>query len=96
MPNRRASRLIKLILQNKGKLAKGKRTAFAEISDEEIDRLNALYGEHGKMSTKLSRAVPLLAVKSRPRTQGSWLKMGVTCSESNRQVVAPPRVGGSS
>ena len=31
--------LIKLILQNKGKLSKGKRTAFAEISDEEIDRI---------------------------------------------------------
>jgi len=41
MPNRRASLLIKLILQNKGKLSKGKRTAFAEISDEEIDRIES-------------------------------------------------------
>jgi Fic family protein len=45
MPNRRASLLIKLILQNKGKLSKGKRTAFAEISDEEISRIeSAVWG----------------------------------------------------
>jgi hypothetical protein len=41
MPNRRASLLIKLILQNKGKLSKDKRTAFAEISDEEIDQIES-------------------------------------------------------
>jgi hypothetical protein len=45
MPNRRASLLIKFILQNKGKLSKGKRTAFAEITDVEIDRIeNAVWG----------------------------------------------------
>ena len=45
MPNRRASLLIKLILQNKGELSKGKRTAFAEISDEEIARIeSAVWG----------------------------------------------------
>ena len=45
MPNRRASLLIKLILQNKGKLSKGKRTAFSEISDEEIDRIESAVWE---------------------------------------------------
>jgi hypothetical protein len=45
MPNRRASLLIRLILQNKGKLSKGKRAAFSEISDEEIDRIEeAVWG----------------------------------------------------
>jgi hypothetical protein len=39
MPNRRASLLVRLILQNRGKLAKGKRTSFAEITDQEIDRI---------------------------------------------------------
>ena len=39
MPNRRASLLTTLILQNKGKLAKGKRASFAEITDQEVDRI---------------------------------------------------------
>lgn len=39
MPNRRASLLVKLILQSKGKLSKGKRDTFSEISDQEIDRI---------------------------------------------------------
>lgn len=39
MPNRRASLLVRLILQNKGKLAKGKRASFAEITDQEVDRI---------------------------------------------------------
>jgi Fic family protein len=45
MPDRRASLLIKLILQNKGKVSKSKRIAFAEISDEEISRIeSAVWG----------------------------------------------------
>ena len=36
MPNQRAALLIKLIHQNKGKLSKGKRNMFSELSDEEI------------------------------------------------------------
>jgi hypothetical protein len=45
MPNRRASLLVKLILQNKGKLSKGKRTTFPEICDEEIGRIEkAVWG----------------------------------------------------
>jgi hypothetical protein len=39
MPNRRASLLVRLILQNKGKLSKGKRSSFSEITDQEIDRI---------------------------------------------------------
>ena len=39
MPNRRASLLVRLILQNKGKLSKGKRDTFSEITDQEIDRI---------------------------------------------------------
>jgi hypothetical protein len=39
MPNRRASLLVRLILQNKGTLSKGKRVAFSEITDQEIDRI---------------------------------------------------------
>jgi alpha-D-ribose 1-methylphosphonate 5-triphosphate diphosphatase PhnM len=31
--------LVRLILQNKGKLSKGKRETFSEISDQEIDRI---------------------------------------------------------
>ena len=45
MPNRRASLLVRFILQNKGKLSKGKRTTFSEISDQEIDRIEkAVWG----------------------------------------------------
>jgi hypothetical protein len=44
-PNRRASLLVRFILQNKGRLSKGKRTTFSEISDEEIDRIEkAVWG----------------------------------------------------
>jgi hypothetical protein len=41
MPNRRASLLVRLILQNRGKLSKGKRATFSEISDQEIERIEA-------------------------------------------------------
>ena len=36
MPDRRASLLVRLIPQNKGKLAQNKRAHFSEISDDEI------------------------------------------------------------
>jgi Fic family protein len=45
MPNRRASLLVRLILQNKGKLSQGKRTSFSEITDQEVNRIeNAVWG----------------------------------------------------
>ena len=36
MPDRRASLLVRLILQNKGTLARNKRDHFAELRDEEV------------------------------------------------------------
>jgi hypothetical protein len=39
MPNRRASLLVRFILQNKGRRSKGKRTTFSEISDQVIDQI---------------------------------------------------------
>ena len=36
MPDRRASLLVRLILQNKGNLAKGRRQTFSELTDDEI------------------------------------------------------------
>jgi hypothetical protein len=36
MPDRRASLLVRLVLQNKGKLSMTKRTLFAEINDDEL------------------------------------------------------------
>lgn len=45
MPNRRAALLVRLILQNKGKLSKGKRSSFAEATDQEVDRIEtAVWG----------------------------------------------------
>jgi len=45
MPNRRAALLVRLILQNKGKLSKSKRTSFAEVTDKELDRIEtAVWG----------------------------------------------------
>jgi len=41
MPNRRASLLIRLILQNKGILSKGKRSQFSELSDDEIKTIES-------------------------------------------------------
>ena len=39
MPNQRAALLIKVIHQNQGKLSKGKRDSFSELSDEEIHKI---------------------------------------------------------
>src|SRR5208283_2601583 len=39
MPDRRASLLVRLIMQNKGRLAKDKRDMFSEITDEELARI---------------------------------------------------------
>ncbi|MEP6923773.1 MAG: Fic family protein [Pyrinomonadaceae bacterium] len=46
MPDRRASLLIRLILQNRGELSKNKRTGeFAELTDDEIVRIEAAIRE---------------------------------------------------
>ena len=39
MPDRRASLLVRLIIQNKGKLARGRRDHFAEIADHELEAI---------------------------------------------------------
>jgi Fic family protein len=39
MPDRRASLLVRLIMQNKGKLTKSKRDLFAEVTDDELTRI---------------------------------------------------------
>jgi hypothetical protein len=44
MPDRRASLLVRLILQNKGKLAQNKRGHFAEIRDDEIGSIESAVG----------------------------------------------------
>jgi hypothetical protein len=41
MPDRRASLLVRLILQNKGHLSRAKRTTFSELSDQEISAIEA-------------------------------------------------------
>src|SRR6266481_4284648 len=53
MPDRKATLLVRLILQNKGKLSGAKRPSFAELSDEEVQRMeNVVWGaweaEHAK------------------------------------------------
>lgn len=39
MPNQKASLLVRMILQNKGKLSRAKREKFAELTDEEISKI---------------------------------------------------------
>ena len=41
MPDRRASLLVRLILQNKGTLAKGRRKEFSELTDKEISAIES-------------------------------------------------------
>jgi hypothetical protein len=44
MPDRRASLLVRLILQNKGRLSLAKRATFSELTDEEIIAIEATVG----------------------------------------------------
>lgn len=41
MPDKKASLFVRLVLENGGRLAKGRRDTFAELSDDEIERLEA-------------------------------------------------------
>src|SRR5262249_46466946 len=41
MPNQRAALLVRLIHQNKGRLSKGKRPLFAELTNEEIGKIKS-------------------------------------------------------
>ena len=49
MPDRRAGLLVKLILQNKGSLAKNKRDQFPELRDEEIAEIEATIREYASV-----------------------------------------------
>ena len=44
MPDKRASLLVRLILQNKGRLAKNKRDLFSEVTDEELTKIENAIG----------------------------------------------------
>ena len=44
MPDKRASLLVRLIMQNEGRLAKNKRDMFSEITDEELARIESAIG----------------------------------------------------
>jgi len=44
MPGQRASLLVRLILQNHGRLSKTKRGQFSELTDEEIAEIEARIG----------------------------------------------------
>jgi Fic family protein len=44
MPDKRASLLVRLILQNKGRLAKNKRDLFSEVTDEELTKIEKAIG----------------------------------------------------
>lgn len=41
IPDRRASLLVRLVIQNQGSLLKSKRPPFAEISDRELEAIEA-------------------------------------------------------
>jgi hypothetical protein len=41
MPDRRASLLVRLVIQNHGRLSKSKRSQFTEISDTELAAIEA-------------------------------------------------------
>ena len=43
MPNQRASLIVRLIHQNKGRLAQGKRQLFAELTDDENDQIESAF-----------------------------------------------------
>jgi hypothetical protein len=55
MPDRRASLFVRLCLQNGGRLAKGKRDLFKEITDDELTALqNAIQGVMAERTADLS------------------------------------------
>jgi hypothetical protein len=45
MPDKRALLLVRLIMQNKGRLAKSKRDLFSEVTDEELAKIEKAMGE---------------------------------------------------
>lgn len=45
IPDRRLDLLLRLLHQNQGRLAKGKRGQFAELLDEELTRIEVTFAE---------------------------------------------------
>ena len=45
MPDRRASLLTRLCLQNGGRLSQAKRAQFAELTEDEVARIEAAVGQ---------------------------------------------------
>ena len=41
MPNKKLSLFVRLCMQNNGRLAKNRRTAFAELTDAEVEAMEA-------------------------------------------------------
>ncbi len=56
MPNQRAALLVRLIHQNKGKLSKGKRQIFTELTDEEIGGIESAIRTANKEAAEEPRA----------------------------------------
>jgi len=44
MPNKKLSLLVRLVMQNNGRLAKNRREAFAELADAELESMEAAIG----------------------------------------------------
>ena len=64
MPDRQASLLVRLILQNKGHLSRAKRTTFSELSDQEISAIEAAVASCAKdsLSGELTPAADTMAI----------------------------------
>jgi len=58
MPNQRAALLVRLIHQNKGKLSKGKRQMFTELTDEEIGRIESAIRTANKEAEEPGAGLP--------------------------------------
>src|SRR5260370_124718 len=76
MPDRRASLLVRLILQNKGKLSNSKRTLFAEVSDDELHNIERAVWqtweeEHAKAGAKGEGEGPAARLDAEARSYSS-------------------------
>ena len=63
MPDRRASLLVRLILQNKGRLSQAKRATFSELNDEEISAIEAAVASCTSLSGEVTPAEEIEAAE---------------------------------
>jgi len=54
MPDRRASLLVRLTLQNNGRLSQTKRAAFSELRDEEISAIEEAVASLSRMGRRVN------------------------------------------